>query len=181
MSAFVYRYFGSLYHQPLLMVVLAAACSALAVLFTWAFARRVWGEKVATITAWALFLYPEAVLLGSSQMREAFTIPLVAAAFYGLVRYRDDRSKSGLVWMLVALLITTYFLDPIWDFIAGRSDAGCSGAAQAAFIQYLAQPLVLDQPGVAGDCRDGGAVAGAQRSHAAQAHQSDCDAELVAA
>jgi len=108
-SAFVYRYFGSLYHQPLLMVVLAAACSALAVLFTWAFARRVWGEKVAMISAWAVFLYPEAVLLGSSQMREAFTIPLVAAAFYGLVRYRDDRSKSGLIWMLVALLITTFF------------------------------------------------------------------------
>ncbi len=114
LSAFVYRYFGSLYHQPLLMVVLAAACSALVVLFAWGFARRVWGEKVATITAWALFLYPEAVLLGSSQMREAFTIPLVAAAFYGLARYRDDRSKSnrsksGLVWMLVALLITTFF------------------------------------------------------------------------
>jgi hypothetical protein len=109
LSAFVYRYFGSLYHQPLLMVVLAAACSALAVLFAWGFARRVWGEKVATITAWALFLYPEAVLLGSSQMREAFTIPLVAAAFYGLARYRDDRSKTGLVWMLVALLITTFF------------------------------------------------------------------------
>ncbi len=42
-------------------------------------------------------------------MREAFTIPLVAAAFYGLARYRDDRSKSRLAWMLVALLITTYF------------------------------------------------------------------------
>jgi hypothetical protein len=109
LSAFIYRYFGSLYHQPLLMVVLAAVCSALAVLFTWAFARRVWGEKAATITAWALFLYPEAVLLGSSQMREAFTIPLVAAAFYGLARYRDDRSRSGVIWMIVALLITTFF------------------------------------------------------------------------
>jgi hypothetical protein len=114
LSAIIYRYFGSLYHQPLLMVAVAAACSALAVLFTWAFARRVWGEKVAAISAWAMFLYPEAVLLGSSQMREAFTIPMVAAAFYGLARYRDERSeskrfKSGLVWMLVALLITTFF------------------------------------------------------------------------
>ena len=109
LSAFIYRYFGSLYHQPLLMVVLAAACSALAVLFSWAFTKRVWGEKAAKITAWALFLYPEAVLLGSSQMREAFTIPLVAVAFYGLARYRDDRSKSGLGWMLAALLITIFF------------------------------------------------------------------------
>jgi hypothetical protein len=109
LSALIYRYFGSVYHQPLLMVVLAAACSALGVLFSWAFARRMWGEKAAAITAWAVCLYPEAVLLGSSQMREAFTIPMVAAAFYGLARYRDDRSRSGLVWMLAAVLVTTYF------------------------------------------------------------------------
>jgi hypothetical protein len=109
LSAVIYRFFGSSYHQPLLMVVLAAACSALTVLFGWGFTRRVWGEKAATITAWSLFLYPEAVLLGSSQMREAFTIPLVAAAFYGLALYRDQRSKSGLLWMLVALLATTFF------------------------------------------------------------------------
>ena len=108
LSAVIYRIFGSLYHQPLLMAVLAAACSALAVIFGWGFARRVWGEKAATITAWSLFLYPEAVLLGGSQMREAFTIPLVAAAFYGLARYRDDRSKSGLAWMLGALLIRLF-------------------------------------------------------------------------
>jgi hypothetical protein len=119
LSAFVYRYFGSLYHQPLLMVVLAAACSALAVLFSWAFARRMWGEKAAAITAWAVFLYPEAVLLGSSQMREAFTIPMVAAAFYGLARYRDDRSRSGLAWMLAGLLITTYFSTLFGIFLLG--------------------------------------------------------------
>ncbi len=45
LSVIIYRYFGSLYHQPLLMVVLAAACSALTVLFGWAFARRDMGRK----------------------------------------------------------------------------------------------------------------------------------------
>ncbi len=106
LSAWIYRYLGSRYHQPLLIVVLTAAFSALSVLIGWALARRVWGEKVAKITAWILFLYPEAVLLGSSQMREAFTMSLVAASFYGLVRYRDDHSRAGLAWMIVPFLVT---------------------------------------------------------------------------
>ena len=46
------------------------------------------------------------MLLGSSQIREAFTITLVAASFYGLVRYRDDRSKTSLAWVVFSLLIT---------------------------------------------------------------------------
>jgi hypothetical protein len=86
LSAAVYRYLGGGVHRPLLLVLLAAACSALTVLFGWAFARRAWGPKVAAVTAWGLALYPEAVLLGSSQMREAFLMPLAAAALYGLVR-----------------------------------------------------------------------------------------------
>jgi len=105
LSAWIYRYLGDRYHQSLLIVVLTAAFSALSVLIGWALARRVWGGQVAKITAWCLFLYPEAVLLGSSQMREGFTMTLVAASFYGLVRYRDDRSRTGLAWMVVPFLI----------------------------------------------------------------------------
>jgi hypothetical protein len=108
-SAAIYRYLGSSYHQPLLIVLLGAAFSSLAVLFGWAFARRIWGSRVGAVAAWVIFLYPEAVLLGSSQMREAFTIPLVAAAFYGLARYKDDRSKVSLAWILVPFLLTFFF------------------------------------------------------------------------
>lgn len=111
-SAILYRYLGGSTHQPLLMVVLGAACSALAVLFAWAFARRVWDDKAASISAWLVFLYPEAVLLGSSQMREAFTIPFAAASFYGLARYRDDRSLASLLWILVPSLLT-FFLSSL--------------------------------------------------------------------
>lgn len=111
-SAAVYRYLGADYHQPLLIVILGAAFSGLAVLFSWAFARRLWGVTVANITAWAIFIYPEAVLIGSSQMREAFIIPLAAAAFYGLVRYRDDRSAVSLAWIL-APFVLTFFLSPL--------------------------------------------------------------------
>ena len=114
-SAWIYRYLGSDTHQPLLIVLLGAVCSALAVLFTYVFTRRLWGERAAAIAAWAMFLYPEAVLLGSSQMREAFTIPLAIASFYGLARFRDDQSKgsslstTSLAWILIPFVITLFF------------------------------------------------------------------------
>ena len=111
-SAEVYRYLGGAQHEPLLMVVFTAAISALAVLFTWAFARRVWDQRVASLAAWGLALYPEALLLGSSQMREAFTIPLACAAFYGLARYRQNHDWVSVVWILAPILLYLPFSPP---------------------------------------------------------------------
>jgi hypothetical protein len=103
-SGFIYRYLGSDFHQPLLMIVISAASSGLAVIFTWAFSRRIWGEKTARIAAWILVLYPEAILLGSSQMREAFMVTLAMAALYGLTRYWQERSWVNLTYVVVPLL-----------------------------------------------------------------------------
>jgi len=111
LSAAVYRYSGGSAHYPLLMVVLTAAFSALAVLFTWALARRLWGETPARLAAWGLALYPEAVLLGSSQMREAFTITLAVAASYGLLLYSEKRDWSGLA-LAVGSLGLSMLLSP---------------------------------------------------------------------
>ena len=109
LSAMVYRYLGGDVHQPLLIVVITASFSSLAVIFSWAFARRSWNENIGWLAAILLSVYPEAVLLGSSQMREAFTITLVSAAFYGLVRYWQDRSAASLGWILAALALTLPF------------------------------------------------------------------------
>ena len=105
LSALLYRILGPGAHRPLLVVVITAAFSALAVLLAWAFTRRAWGASAAGAVAWILALYPEAVLLGSSQMREAFTITLTAGAFYGLVRYAQDHSLPALVWMFGSILL----------------------------------------------------------------------------
>jgi uncharacterized membrane protein len=113
LSALVYRYMGGEQHLPLQIVVLTALFSGLAILFTWAFARREWGERVAGLAAWLLALFPDAIILGSSQMREAFLMTLVAAALYGLVRYRQDRSWSGLVWLILGLVLMLPFSPPI--------------------------------------------------------------------
>jgi hypothetical protein len=112
LSALIYRTIGGETHQPLLMVILTAAFSALAVLLTWGFARRAWQDRVASIAAWVLAFYPEAILLGSSQMREAFTITLTMAAFYGLIRYWQTRHWTSLIWILGALLLYLPFSPP---------------------------------------------------------------------
>lgn len=118
-SAFVYRYFGGTAHQPVQMVVLTAGFSALAVLFTWALVRRGWGEGAAALSAWIVALYPEAILLGSSQMREAFTMAIAAAAFYGLVCYWQARTWRGLVWVLGALVLSLPFSPPFTALLLG--------------------------------------------------------------
>ena len=111
-SAFVYRYFGGAFHLPLLTIIVSAFISALAVLFTWAFAKRAWDEKVAPLAAWGIALYPEALLLGSSQMREAFTITLVVAALYGLTRLHEERNRQNYLWLTVPVLLMLLISPP---------------------------------------------------------------------
>ena len=107
-SASIYRLLGTGTHQPLLIVVLSAGLSALAVPIGWAFTRRLFDERTARLAAWGLALFPEAVLLGSSQMREGLTMPLAAAAFYGLALFQA-RTETGqvraLAWMVFPLVL----------------------------------------------------------------------------
>ncbi len=102
-STLIYRFTGSEEHQPLLMVVLTAAFSSLAVLFAWAFTRRLWGDPAARLAAWGLALYPEAVLIGSSQMREAFLVTLAMAACYGLLVFGQEKRWGALALAAGAL------------------------------------------------------------------------------
>jgi len=119
LSALVYRYLGGDTHLPLLMVVLSAVFSALGVLFIWALARRAWDARIAGAAALILALYPEVILLGSSQMREAFTTTLALVAFYGLIRYQEDRSWSSLGWMIGPLILYLPFSPPFAALLLG--------------------------------------------------------------
>ena len=112
LSAAIYRLSGILYHAPLLIVVLAAALAALSVPLTWAFTRRLWQEPAAKLAAWGIALYPEAALLGSSQMREALMIPLAALALYGLLRYKQDHTWHGPMLIVSALGVSLPFSPP---------------------------------------------------------------------
>jgi hypothetical protein len=112
LSAWIYRYLGGPVHLPLQMALVSACLSALAVLFTWGLAERAWGAATAWRAAWIVALLPEAVLLGSSQLREMLTLPLTTAAFYGLTRFELDHAPSGLRWLLAALALMLPFSPP---------------------------------------------------------------------
>ena len=106
LSAWLYRFIGGETHIPLLVVVLTSGISALGVLFAWGFTRRLWGETAASVASWSLAVYPEAVLLGSSQMREAFTIPLGAAIAFLLLRHWQEKRWSDLLVIFLLAGIT---------------------------------------------------------------------------
>jgi hypothetical protein len=116
-SSLVYRYLGGEQHHPLLVVVLGAAFSALSVVLVWAFARQAWNASAAAWGAWGLALYPEAALLGSSQMREAFAVTLVIAAFYGLLLFLRRQPWLGLIWIGAAFALLQLLSPPLGMFL----------------------------------------------------------------
>jgi hypothetical protein len=105
MSAFIYRYLSAGSHQPLLVVLLAALMGSLGVIFVFLTARRLTGERsrIPTLSALIFAFYPEAILLGASQMREPFLMTFIAMAFYGLTEWQATRKKSPWVWISIAL------------------------------------------------------------------------------
>jgi len=111
-SVGVYRILGGDVHRPLQIVSLTAAASALGLLFTWGFANGVWGRKVGDVSAWIVLLTPEAILLGASQMREAFLILGLAMALYGYSRLRQDPRTGGVAWLVSGLLVLLFFSPP---------------------------------------------------------------------
>ena len=104
-SSAVYRILGADSHHPLLMCVVTSIFSGLSILFIWAFTRRLWGGSPARIAALIACFYPEAVLLGGSQMREPFMITLAAMAFYGLLVYWQDHNNWGIAWVILAFCV----------------------------------------------------------------------------
>jgi len=126
MSALVYRVLSPDAHRIYLILILTAAAGALGLPFFWSAVRRKWGSGVALPAAWVLAVYPEGVLLGSSQMREPFVIALSAVLFWGVVTWPQHKPYAlaafgaGLIGLFLltppaALAITGIMLG--WFFI----------------------------------------------------------------
>ena len=94
-SAFTYRYLSTATHQPLLVVFLAALIGSLGVLLVNLSAKHLMDEKAAVLSALIFAFFPEAILLGASQMREPFLMTFVAMAFYGLVEWHAVRTPKS--------------------------------------------------------------------------------------
>jgi len=125
LSAWVYRYLSPDAHRPYLILILTAAISALGLLWASQAAKN-WfseartdhsissppGERISLAVAWIMALYPESILLGSSQMREAFVIAGIALAFYAFSKIHLPW-RSWSVELGLAIVILFLFQPPI--------------------------------------------------------------------
>jgi hypothetical protein len=111
-SAATYRYLGAGEHRPMMVIVLTAAASALSVLFIWGFAHVRLGAAVGVAAAVIALVMPEAILLGSSQMREPFLILGLAIALYGYGCASSDRPFRSVPWILGGLAVLLVFSPP---------------------------------------------------------------------
>ncbi len=115
LSAAIYKYLAAPSHMPILTLLPAAVVSGFAVGFVWAVGARAFGKKVAWLAAWGLALYPEAALLGSSQMREAFTVCLLPVVLLGVQQSVQGAWRQGR-WLLLAGFAAAAFLS--WPFVS---------------------------------------------------------------
>lgn len=99
-------------HRPLLMVTIATATAAVAVLAGWGFVSSLFGSAAGKLAAWILAVYPEFVLLGSSNMREPYLIAGLAIAWYGYSRLRIGSNRSGGALVLIGAVIAGLISPP---------------------------------------------------------------------
>lgn len=116
LSAFIYRFLSPDAHRPFLILILSATISAMGVLCLWKASRTWFGDKTALLAVWFFAVYPESVLLGSSQMREAIVIPMNAMAFYGLSEIQA-RKVFGWFWIILSVIFL-FPIQPLLSFIS---------------------------------------------------------------
>lgn len=103
LNASLYRYLSPDMQRPWLLVVLTAMASAIGAALAWKAVQKLWGDSMAVPVGWILVLYPESILLGSSQMREPFLIAFVIMLFWGIVDWQADHHRSAWLWMAGAV------------------------------------------------------------------------------
>jgi hypothetical protein len=112
MSAAVYRGLSPEIRRPILVLLLSATIGSLAVFFTWSFTNQRLGIKAAAIASWVVALYPEAVFLGASHMREPFLITALALSLTGYVQWRAEQRRSGIYFILAGIGLTLLVSPP---------------------------------------------------------------------
>jgi hypothetical protein len=112
MSAGIYRYLGGEIHQPLMLIAIYSAVSALGVYFVYLIAEKLFNPKTAILATWFLMLYPEACLLGSSQMREALIPTLSLLIIYLILQIQEKFSWRKVLIVITVFLFSTSFSVP---------------------------------------------------------------------
>jgi len=109
MSAFIYRVLSPDAFRPFLIVILAAGAMALSIPFLMFAIQKKFDRQTILWAGWILAMYPEGILLGSSQMREPFFILFFTILTWSAVHLLD-RSRLKLALALFLLSIGGLFL-----------------------------------------------------------------------
>jgi len=145
LSAVVYRLLSPDFHRPLLIVILGAAAAAWGVLLLWKASRNWFDPPIARAAAWIFALYPESVLLGSSQMREPFVIAAVAMALLG-ISVAAPRRWAFLGWLAAAAVIL-FTIQPLAGMVAFGLAVGLwllePGRLRSGKRAHFFAPLIL--------------------------------------
>ena len=104
LSAGVYRFFSLDESRPLLITILGSLVMTVGLAFLYDALKRRWGEKVALVSGWFFALYPEGMLLGSSQMREPFLIGFFCIAFWAVITWREKTGQKILFYLVPIIL-----------------------------------------------------------------------------
>lgn len=123
MTALTYRYLSPDAHRPILIILMAALAGAAAVPILWKSASVAWGPKVAIPAAWIVGLYPESILMGSSQMREPFLITFIAMTIWGFVDWLKNHRQSGWIWFGAGMISLLVF-SPVFAILVLVMSAG---------------------------------------------------------
>jgi hypothetical protein len=107
-SALIYSVFSPDAHRQVLILILTALLPALGIAFLWNAVRKRWNEKMAMLSIWIFALYPESIMLSSSQMREPFLIGLSAIACWGVIEWRQNRGRS-IIALVLSMAGITFF------------------------------------------------------------------------
>jgi hypothetical protein len=119
LSALIYRTVSVDVRRPILIILLTATVGSLCVLFTWSFTNRLFGARAAKFAAWLVAFYPEAVLLGASQMREPFLMTALALGFEAYALYRLKGLKPSWPYWCCSLALALLISPPYALIILG--------------------------------------------------------------
>jgi len=95
----LYRMLSPDHHRPWLVVLFGVLTSVMGVAIAWKIAWKMGGEVLAKPTAWIMALYPEAILMAASEMREPYLMTFISMSFWGVLEWQAEHQRRGWVWI----------------------------------------------------------------------------------
>ncbi len=116
LSMLVYRYLSADAQRPALMLILSALAGTATIALFWLAVKRFLPRRMGIIATWILVFFPQAVLMGASQMREPWIVLLMVAGFWSFLEWMAD-AHSRKTWVLAVSLLGLMLLSPGFIFL----------------------------------------------------------------